>query len=432
MALSRGQILVNPEIVSGSTTVGASLFLFEGSSNGENNITLKAPDLLGGDYTITFPESNGTTNQILRLNASGNLFWSDLVASPAGADTQVQYNNGGSLAGSANFTWVNADSRLDVTGNIQLKNSGELRFADADSSNYISFASPSTVATNYDVILPDSIPASTGTVLVVDSIASGVATLVWDFPSLGTTQSPGGDADGSVQYNVSGTFTGETAFKYNETTNTLSVDNISAGSVAVDNITIDGNSITSTDTNGNIDLDANGTGVIRILDGASISFLDDDNTNFVNLTAPSSVTSNYTITLPAAGGAAGEVLQFDASQNASFVSNTRTLNFIIDGFNNVITVGSKGYALIEGDYQIESWKVIGDQSGSIGLQINQDTYANFPAGLSSIITPSVTTAQKNSATITPISVSSGDVLEFVVNSVTSFEKVTIALKLTPV
>jgi len=432
MALSRGQLLVNPEIVSGSTTVGGSLLLFEGSTNGENKITIKAPDSLSGDYAINLPSSNGTTNQILRLNSSGNLFWSDLVASPAGSDTQVQYNNAGSLSASANFAWVNTDSRLDVTGDLQLKSSGELRFADADSSNYISFASPATVATNYDVILPDAIPASTGTVLVVDSIASGVATLVWDFPNLGTTQSPGGDTDGSVQYNVSGTFTGETAFKYNETTNTLSVDNISAGSVAVDNITIDGNSITSTDTNGNIDLDANGTGVIRILDGASISFLDDDNTNFVNLTAPSSVTSNYTITLPAAGGAAGEVLQFDASQNASFVSNARTLNFIIDGFNNVITVGSKGYALIEGDYQIESWKIIGDQSGSIGLQINQDTYTNFPAGLTSIITPSVTTAQKNSATITPISVSSGDVLEFVVNSVTSFEKVTIALKLTPV
>jgi len=429
MALSRGQILVNPEIVSGTASVGAEIILFDG---GTSTITIKSPNSLSGDYTLILPGDDGTPNQVLQTDGSGTLTWTDLTATPAGSDTQVQYNNAGSLGASANFAWDNTNSRLDITGDLQLKGAGELRFADGDSSNYISFASPATVGTNYDVILPDAIPTSTGTVLVVDSIVSGVATLIWDFPSLGTTQSPGGDADGSVQYNISGTFTGETAFKYNQTTNTLSVDNISAGSVAVDNITIDGNSITSTDTNGNIDLDANGTGVIRILDGASISFLDDDNTNFVNLTAPSSVTSNYTITLPAAGGSAGEILQFDASQNASFVSNARTINFIIDGFNNVITVGSKGYAIIEGDYQIESWKIIGDQSGSIGVQINQDTYANFPAGLSSIITPSVTTAQKNAATITPVSVSSGDVLEFVVNSVTSFEKVTIALKLTPV
>jgi len=429
MALSRGQILVNPEIVSGTASVGAEIILFDG---GTSTITIKSPNSLSGDYTLILPGDDGTPNQVLQTDGSGTLTWTDLTATPAGSDTQVQYNNAGSLGASANFAWDNTNSRLDITGDLQLKGAGELRFADGDSSNYISFASPATVGTNYDVILPDAIPTSTGTVLVVDSIVSGVATLIWDFPSLGTTQSPGGDADGSVQYNISGTFTGETAFKYNQTTNTLSVDNISAGSVAVDNIAIDGNSITSTDTNGNIDLDANGTGVIRILDGASISFLDDDNTNFVNLTAPSSVTSNYTITLPAAGGSAGEILQFDASQNASFVSNARTINFIIDGFNNVITVGSKGYAIIEGDYQIESWKIIGDQSGSIGVQINQDTYANFPAGLSSIITPSVTTAQKNSATITPVSVSSGDVLEFVVNSVTSFEKVTIALKLTPV
>ena len=436
MALTRGQILINPEIVSGIATDGASIILLEGSNNGSNTVTIKAPNVLGADYTLILPGDDGTPNQVLQTDGSGTLTWTDLTATPAGSDTQVQYNNAGSLGASANFAWDNTNSRLDVTGDLQLKGAGELRFADGDSSNYISFASPATVGTNYDVILPDAIPTSTGTVLVVDSIVSGVATLIWDFPSLGTTQSPGGDADGSVQYNIGGTFTGETAFKYNQTTNTLSVDNISAGSVAVDNIAIDGNSITSTDTNGNIDLDANGTGVIRILDGASISFLDDDNTNFVNLTAPSSVTSNYTITLPAAGGAANEILQFDGSQNASFVSNTRTLNFVIDGGGSAITTGKKGVIVIDGDYTVTGWTIIADQSGSIVVDVNRATFTNFPttSSIAGTELPTLSSAQKaEDLTLTSwtTTLSARDVIEFEVDSATTVTRVTVALRLVP-
>ena len=57
------------------------------------------------------------------VDASGNLV--TIAAgggggggSPGGADTQIQFNNSGSFAGSSNFVWSDATSTLTVTGDI--------------------------------------------------------------------------------------------------------------------------------------------------------------------------------------------------------------------------------------------------------------------------------------------------------------------------
>jgi hypothetical protein len=92
---------------------------------------------------------------------------------PGGSDTQIQFNNSGSFGGSANFTW-------DGT-NVQLGTQGALRFADADSSNYVAFKSPATVATNVTWTLPNA-DGSYAQVLSTN----GSGTLSW------VTQSGGG------------------------------------------------------------------------------------------------------------------------------------------------------------------------------------------------------------------------------------------------
>ena len=92
---------------------------------------------------------------------------------PGGSNTQVQFNNSGSFGGSANFTW-------DGT-NVQLGTQGALRFADADSSNYVAFKGPATVSSNVTWTLP----AVDGTSAQVLS-TNGAGTLSW------VTQSGGG------------------------------------------------------------------------------------------------------------------------------------------------------------------------------------------------------------------------------------------------
>jgi hypothetical protein len=421
--LSRGQILKNPEVL-GVGNTGARIRLLDADEN--SHIDIKVPDTVGTAYTFTFPDTTGTNNYYLKTDGNGVTSWGEVTASPGGTNGQIQYNNSGSLAGAAVTT--------DGT-NLFISSAAELRFGDSDNSNYVAFKSPSVVASNGTYTLPDTV-GTAGQALVIASASGGAATLEWDAPSGGTTQNPGGDTDGSVQYNVGGNFTGETAFKYNQSTNTLSVDNIVSTSVTSDNINLDGNTIISTNTNGNIDLNPNGTGFVRILDDAPLRLMDADNSNFVALSAPASVTSDYTITLPAAGGSANEVLQYDGSQNASFVSNTRTLNFVIDGGGSAITTGVKGHIVLDGDYTVTGWTVIADQSGSIVVDVNRATYANFPttASIAGTELPTLSSTQKNedlTLTSWTTTLSARDVLEFEVDSATTVTRVTVALRLIP-
>jgi len=107
------------------------------------------------------------TNSGKYLTTDGtNTSWATAGGSPGGSTTQVQYNNAGAFAGSANFTW-------DGT-NAQIGSTGALRFADTDSSNYVAFKSPATVASNVTWTLPNT-DGTAGQVLKTD----GTGNLSW-------------------------------------------------------------------------------------------------------------------------------------------------------------------------------------------------------------------------------------------------------------
>jgi hypothetical protein len=467
MALTRGQILTNPEIISGVAADGASIILLEGSTNGTNTVTIKAPDSLSANYTLTLPADDGTENQVLQTDGSGTTSWATVSASPGGSDTQLQYNSSGSFAGATNLT---TDGN-----NLTIGAQGDLRLADSDSSNYVAFQAPATVAADRTYTLPDTI-GTAGQVLKISSRTDTTATLAWQDDNTGGAGSSPGGSDTQVQFNDGGVFGGDAGFTYNKTTDSatlvgsLTVGGVNAttgtdyqinstsvlnattlgsgvvnssltsvgtlGSLQVDNVNVNGNVISSTNTNGNIDLDPNGTGVVRSLGAAAIRFMDSDNSNYAAIVAPASVTSDYTITLPAAGGAANDILQFDGSQNASFVSNTRTLNFVIDGGGSAITTGKKGVIVIDGDYTVTGWTIIADQSGSIVVDVNRSTFTGFPttSSIAGTELPTLSSAQKaedltlSSWTTT---LSARDVIEFEVDSATTVTRVTVALRLVP-
>ena len=58
-----------------TTTAGSGLNLVEGTNNGTASITLQAPASLGGDYTLTYPNAQGSNTGILQNNGSGVLSW---------------------------------------------------------------------------------------------------------------------------------------------------------------------------------------------------------------------------------------------------------------------------------------------------------------------------------------------------------------------
>jgi hypothetical protein len=112
----------------------------------------------GGTQAIVIRGVGPTTGVSIFAGGKALVAWNgtDFVrvgASAGGADTQVQFNSSDNLAGSLNFTW---------DGNaVQIGGEKALRFADADSSNYVGLKSPAVVATSTTYTLP-SVDGSPG------------------------------------------------------------------------------------------------------------------------------------------------------------------------------------------------------------------------------------------------------------------------------
>lgn len=117
--------------------------------------------------------------------------------------------------------------------------------------------------------------------------------------------------------------------------------------------------------------------------------------------------------------------------------NEQTINFIIDGGGSAITTGLKGFIEIPQGCTINRWSILGDASGSIVIDLWKDTYANAPPTVADTITaaakPTVTGAVKGqSSTLTgwTTALAAGDVVAINVDSVATFTRVTLSLKVT--
>jgi hypothetical protein len=421
--LSRSQILKNPEVL-GVGSTGAQIILHDGDES--NYVALKAPDTIPTNFTLTFPTNDGNSGQYLQTDGSGIMSWvSAGLQTPGGAEGYIQYYSSGSFAGAAGVT-------TDGT-HLTLKATGEVRFADTDSSNYVSFKAPGTVAANRAYTLPATI-GSAGQVLKIASGATATsATLEWanDLQASGSSTASG--AAGSVQLSDgAGGFTSDVLLTYNTTTDVLTVGgSLDAEAVVVDNLSFDLNTIAS--SSGDIILQPDVS--VSFYDNKPLRIHDLDNSNYVGIQTVSALPGNYTLTLPETIGSADEVAVIDGTGNMSFVSNYRTINFIIDGGGAVISTGEKGHVVVDFDCQILNWTILSDQTGSIVVDIWKDTYTNFPPTVGDTITgsakPTLASAQKNQNTTLSgwtTTITAGDILAYNVDSVTTVQRVTVALR----
>ena len=167
-----------------SYDAGSTVRFYEGALNGINYVALSCPASITADVTWTLPASDGSANQVLKTNGSGQLGWATAGGgSAAGSDTQVQFNDGGtSFGGDTGLTYTKTSDTLSIgttssPGIINMRGQGEVRFNDADSSNYVSFKSGATVTSNITWTLP-TIDGAGGQVLATD----GAGTLSWATP----------------------------------------------------------------------------------------------------------------------------------------------------------------------------------------------------------------------------------------------------------
>lgn len=116
------------------------------------------------------------------------------------------------------------------------------------------------------------------------------------------------------------------------------------------------------------------------------------------------------------------------------------LEFVIDGAGATITTGLKGYVEVPFACNITQAELLGDQTGSIVVDIWLCTYANFAPGthpvaadkITASAPPTITAAAKSQdSTLTgwTVAVPAGSILGFNVNSVTTMQRVTLSLKL---
>lgn len=167
-----------------------------------------------GIPAVTVIDSNGNVVSNF-LNLSGNVSANKVYANsffyangqpfnadPGGSNTQLQYNNNGNLGGIPNVTW---------NGNI------------------LSLGNVANISIGGGV---------NGYVLQTD----GTGNLSWTAQTGngGGNGSPGG-SNTQIQFNDAGSFGGDAGFTYNKNTNTLYVENISAGNSPDDTITASGN-----------------------------------------------------------------------------------------------------------------------------------------------------------------------------------------------
>ena len=76
-----------PLAVVGNATAGSEIRLPEDTDNGSNYVALKAPNTIASNLTLTLPSADGTANQLLKTDGSGNLSFVTPSAGFSGATT---------------------------------------------------------------------------------------------------------------------------------------------------------------------------------------------------------------------------------------------------------------------------------------------------------------------------------------------------------
>ena len=260
------------------------------------------------------------------------------------ADTFVYDNSGSDVE--ITVSTIPSSSSPTFTGNLTMNAQGDIRLADSDSSNYVGFQAPATVASNVVWTLP-SADGSSGQQLSTNG--SGV--LSWTAPTntaaadlTGNTLASGVTASsltsvgtlGATTFNGDVTFTGASSNGLWDKSANAFVANLT-GDVTGDltgNVTgnCSGTAATVTGaTQSNITAVGTLAGLtssshVTLNSASELRLADSDSSNYLAFKAPGTVTSNITYTYPAADGTSGYVLSTDGSGALSWVDRSFSLS----------------------------------------------------------------------------------------------------------
>lgn len=342
-------IELNGNTISTTNTNGDLLL----SPNGTGKVSI------AGAYTL--PRVDGSANYVLTTNGAGIVSWAAVATGAtsftiAGDTGSVSFNTGGTL------TFVGTDP-IDTA-----ITSGTVTISAKDATTGIkgvaSFNSASFAVTSGDVTIKSG--GVSNAQLVNSSVTIGTTSV-----SLGTsiTTIAGltsvtsttfvGALTGNASTVTNGVYTTDTGTvtntmlagsiansKLSNSSVTIGSTSVSLGATAtalaglteltVDNININGNTISSTDTNGNISLDPNGLGSVDV-NGAKI-------TNVGAPTADSDAANKAYVDNAVTGLTWKDAVNLLADSNIALTGSTNTLS--IDGHSALTQVHGDGYRIL--------------------------------------------------------------------------------------
>ena len=319
---------VDELFVGNHATTGGQIKLNEGTNNGTHFVGLKAPNALGGNVTFTLPTADGSNGQFLKTNGSGALSFGAITSTftlAADAGSNDTFSTGGTLtfSGSNGVATTVSDDEVTFAGTD----------ATASSKGVASFSNSDFAVSSGAVTIKSGGVTSTQ---LAGSIAN--AKLANDGITIGSTDTSLGDTITALA--------GMTT-------------------IAVDNITLDANTISTTNSNGDMILAPNGTGAVNVPSGyeSRAGFGDDSlvNKSYVDAVA-NGLDVKASVRVATTANLAGTYNNgngtITASSNGaisidgvSLTTNDRVLvkdqsTATQNGFYKVTTVGSGGAAFV--------------------------------------------------------------------------------------
>ena len=303
---------VDDFIIGNNATTGGSLQIKEGTNNGTHHVQLKAPNALSGNVSFTLPSADGSADQFLKTNGSGTLSFGSVSTSftlAADSGSNDTFNTGETLTffGGEGIDTTVANNAITIAGeDATASNKGIASFASADfdvSSGAVSIKAGGVSSTQ----LAGSIANS--------KLANSSVTIGSDAVALGGTQT---DLNGIT-------------------------------SLDVDNLTLDGNTVSSTNSNGNIVLDPNGTGTVDV-----------SSAKITSVATPSADTDAAT-----KGYVDGVVNGLDVKKSVDFASTANVAGTYNNGAGT-ITASSNGALSMDGGSPSNGQRVLlKDQSSNV-------------------------------------------------------------------
>jgi len=221
---------IDSMLVGNHATTGGQLKFNEGTNNGTHYVGLKAPNALSGNQTYTLPLADGNANEFLKTDGSGALSFGAITSTftlAADAGSNDTFSTGGTLtlSGANGVATTVSDDEVSIAGTD----------ATASSKGVASFSNSDFAVSSGAVTVKSGGITSTQ---LAGSIAN--AKLANDGITIGSTDTSLGDTITALA--------GMTQ-------------------IAVDNLTLNANTISTTNSNGDMVLAPNGSGSVTVPSG---------------------------------------------------------------------------------------------------------------------------------------------------------------------